>query len=120
MIGTNNLDTETSESIARGIAANVDAVRALLPHATIVLNAIMPRGAPDDPLRIKAAEVNARIAPLARRPGMRWVDAGPRFLDAHGRIPKTLMADGLHPTAAGYHLWADALRPVIEASLAQE
>jgi lysophospholipase L1-like esterase len=28
------------------------------------------------------------------------------------------MADGLHPTAAGYHLWAKALRPVIEDALA--
>jgi beta-glucosidase len=118
MIGTNNLESATPAAIAHGIDANIDAIHALLPQATIVLNALLPRGTPDDPLRAKAAEVNGLIAPFARRPKVRWVNAWARFLDRDGRIPASLMADGLHPTAAGYHLWAKALRPVIEDALA--
>lgn len=113
LIGTNDLEFSRPEDVARGIRADVEAIRARLPHATIVLNALLPRGAPGDPLRAKAAAVNALIRPLARAEGMRWLDAGPRFLDAAGRIPAALMADGLHPTPAGYELWASALRPVL-------
>lgn len=119
LIGTNNLATATPENVARGIAAIVDVIRAKLPGATIVLNALLPRGAPDDPVRAKLADVNARIAALADGTHVRWLDAGPGFLAADGTIPPELTRDKLHPTPSGYEVWAAALRPVLAELLAQ-
>ena len=35
------------------------------------------------------------------------------FLGNDGTIPKTIMPDQLHPNAAGYQLWADAMQPLL-------
>ncbi len=119
LVGTNNLEAASVDGVARGIAANVAAIREKLPNAIVVLNALFPRGTPDDPLRAKLAEVNARIKSLADGEHIVWLDAGAGFLDADGRIPPALMADGLHPTPAGYEVWASALRPVLEEELSK-
>lgn len=119
MVGTNNLASATPRSIADGVAAILSTVQATLPHATIVLNALMPRGDRDDPLRAKLADVNARIATLANGRTIRWLDAGPDFLDADGNVRPELMPDKLHPSTAGYDVWAAALRPVLLDALSK-
>ncbi len=113
MIGTNNLASSTPENIARGVAAIVQTVREKLPDAIVVLNAILPRGPADDPIRAAATDVNARLEGLADGPHVRWLDAGAGFLDGSGSIDPALMPDQLHPSAAGYGVWAAALRPVL-------
>ena len=119
MIGTNNLASATPENVARGVGAIVDTVRAKLPNAVVVLNALLPRGAPDDPLRAKANDVNARIAALADGTHVRWLDAGAGFVSADGTILDELMPDKLHPSLAGYDVWATALRPVLLDALSK-
>ncbi|GAC1570905.1 MAG: hypothetical protein NVS3B7_00340 [Candidatus Elarobacter sp.] len=119
MIGTNNLDAATPADVAHGVAAIVRTIRTRLPNATIVLNALLPRSTPDDPLRAKTADVNARIARLADGVHVRWLDPGPGFVDAQRRIPPELLPDGLHPSSAGYGVWAAALRPVLLEALSK-
>lgn len=119
MVGTNNLATATPENIVRGVAAIVDTVRTALPGATVVLNAVLPRGGHDDPLRAKLADVNARLAGLADGTRVRWLDASAGFLDANGDVRPELMPDKLHPSAAGYEIWAAALRPVLLDALSK-
>ncbi|MBV9439604.1 MAG: GDSL family lipase [Candidatus Eremiobacteraeota bacterium] len=113
MIGTNNLAPTTPDAVARGVGAILDAIRAKLPQAIVVLNAILPRGARDDPLRAKLAAVNALIAPLADGRAVRWLDAGPEFVDETGALLPGLMPDGLHPSARGYAVWTEMLRPAL-------
>jgi beta-glucosidase len=119
MIGTNNLATAGPEDVARGVAAIVDTVRMKLPRAIVVLNALLPRGLPDDPLRAKTADVNTRIAALADGKNVRWLDASAGFLQAGGTIAPELMPDLLHPSPAGYEVWATALRPVLVDALSK-
>lgn len=119
MIGTNNLASASPESVARGVASIVDVVRTKLPGAVIVLNALLPRGDPGDPLRSKLNDVNARIATLADGTHVRWLDAGAGFVDSDGTIPLALMPDKLHPSPAGYEVWATALRPVLLDALSK-
>jgi lysophospholipase L1-like esterase len=119
MIGTNNLGAATPANVARGIAAIVETIRRKLPDAVVVLNALLPRGAPDDPLRARMRDVNARIAALADGTQVRWLDAGSGFLDPDGRIRPELMPDLLHPSAEGYDVWATALRPVLLDALSK-
>jgi len=119
MVGTNNLASATPQNVARGIAAIVETIRAKLPNATIVLNALLPRGAPNEPVRAKLAIVNALIAPLADGARVRWLDAGGDFVSPDGTIVPALMPDKLHPSAAGYEVWATALRPVLVEALSK-
>jgi lysophospholipase L1-like esterase len=34
---------------------------------------------------------------------------GDKFLTADGTLTREIMANGLHPTAKGYQIWADAI-----------
>ena len=94
-------------------------MRATLPDAVVIVNALLPRGEPDDPLRAKLADVNAQLAALADGTHVRWLDAGAGFLAPDGTIPHDLMPDKLHPSPAGYEVWATALRPVLLDALSK-
>jgi lysophospholipase L1-like esterase len=120
MIGTNDLQYATPSRIAQGITDVLTAVRARLPDAVVILNALLPRSTPNDPLRAQLAQVNQLIRPLADGTRVRWLDAGAPFLAGDGTIPLALMPDRLHPSAQGYQLWAHALQPLLSQALAQK
>jgi lysophospholipase L1-like esterase len=42
-----------------------------------------------------------------------YMDIGDKFL-VNGVVPAEIMADGLHPTAKGYQIWADAILPTVK------
>ena len=72
---------------------------------------IFPRGfAPEDPLRESIRRVNQILVErFVDKPGIKIVDLGPKFLAPDQTLPKSLMPDGVHPSNAGYEIWADAL-----------
>ena len=116
LAGTANARASTPREIAEGIATVCDRLHAHAPKARIVLMNVFPRGrTPDHRYRTAIAAINQGIAPLAERPYVDLLDLTPRLLDANGHIPKSLMPDGLHPNAAGYQVWADALKPFVDA-----
>ena len=45
---------------------------------------------------------------------MPLLDLTAKFLDPEGNIPKELMHDAIHPSAAGYRIWSDALLPLLD------
>ena len=115
LVGTNNIFNWPPDAIARGVAATVDAIRAKQPGAKVLLLGLFPRGElPSNPLREKVRDVNALLAKLDDGgKGVRYLDLGDRFLEPDGTIAKTVFYDYLHPAAAGYQRWADAMRPVL-------
>ncbi len=120
LIGTNNLTgtanarTNTPDEIAAGVGAVIARLRAEWTSGRILLLGLLPRSAPADPLRAAVGEVNRRLQALAPTwPGVEFLDFSARFLATDGTIPPELMADGVHPTTAGYRLWAKAIAPVI-------
>ena len=121
MIGTNNTGhrQDPAEETAAGIAQIVDRLHGLSPESKLLLLAIFPRGATtDDPLRQLNDAINERIGDLGRRDYVEFLDINDVFLDEHGVLPKQVMPDLLHPNAAGYRLWADAIEPHVERLLA--
>ena len=56
---------------------------------------------------------HALLAKLDDGVNIRFLDIGGVFLGRDGKIPWTLMPDQLHPTAAGYQLWAEAMQPLL-------
>jgi lysophospholipase L1-like esterase len=117
MIGTNNVANDTAEGIAKGVTKIVETIRAKTPNTKILLLAVFPRGenanTPEkpNPGREKLAKVNGIIAKLADNKHIFYLDIGAKFLQPDGSISKEIMPDFLHPSEAGYQIWADAITP---------
>ena len=121
MIGTNNNSFKDSkpENVAGAIELIVSKIREKQPKAKIILHPIFPRGNSAQSVRHVDARArndrtNALLKQFADRDGkIIWIDFNDRLVDASGWVPKTIMRDEIHPTAAGYDIWMDALAPVI-------
>jgi len=121
LAGTNNIgarrgDDKEAADIARGVRAIVDVCRRKAPKATIVLMAVFPRN-DNMAYEPEVEAVNALLAPLADGRRIRFVDINDKLADGDGRLFDGMMADGLHPTAAAYQIWADALKPIFRELL---
>jgi len=112
MIGTNNTGhrQDAPELTAAGIELIIELLRDRSPNAEILLLSVFPRDeSPDGPLRRLNDAVNARIKDFGDKEKVHWLDVGGAFLGDGGVLPKEVMPDFLHPQAAGYQLWAEAM-----------
>ena len=125
LIGTNNTGKEKEagkirntvpEAIA-GVQAVVKELRAKLPDSKILLLGIFPRGTLDDPQRAQVALINTVLAKLDDGKTVKFLDLGPKFLEADGTLSTNIMPDLLHPSERGYQIWADAMEPVLDEML---
>ncbi len=123
MIGTNNSKFHTGAEIAAADTMIVRLIRQKSPETKVLLLAIFPRGPRkdwdgtyDDSLRRMQAvrDANAELAKLDDGEHVRFLDIGEKFLGPDGKIPASLMPDQLHPNAAGYKIWAEAMQPLLE------
>jgi lysophospholipase L1-like esterase len=116
-IGTNNLTgtanarANTPAEVVQGILAIVDTVRSQSPESRIIVMGVFPRGfGASTAMRAAIRQVNQLLAPaLAGKEKTSFLDIGDQFLEPDGTLPKSLMADGTHPTEEGYKIWAKAL-----------
>jgi lysophospholipase L1-like esterase len=112
MIGTNNSGSSSSAEIAEGVGAIVLDMRTRFPAAKILLLGIFPRGDPGLPPRTTVLNANPIIAKLHDGKNVFYMDIGDKFLAADGSIPT--MSDKLHPNAAGYEIWAAAVKDKLD------
>jgi lysophospholipase L1-like esterase len=115
MIGTNNLGSNSNEEIVAGVTKIVQELHSKLPNTKVLLLAIFPRGAKaDDPNRARIKAINEQLAKLDDGgKTVKYLDIGPKFLDADGNLPKDIMPDALHPNEKGYQIWAEAMGPTL-------
>jgi lysophospholipase L1-like esterase len=115
MIGTNNLGSNTNEEIAAGVTRIVHTLHERLPQTKVLLLAIFPRGAKaEDPNRARIKAINEELAKLDDGgKTVKYLDIGPKFLEADGTLPKEIMPDALHPNEKGYEIWAEAMGPTL-------
>jgi lysophospholipase L1-like esterase len=119
LAGTNNVgnqpppnaDAKATE-VAGGIKAIIDVCRQKAPHATIILTAIFPR---NDNMAVMPTinKINDRLAKLADGKRVRFLNVNDKLADPTGKVREGMMLDGLHPSAAGYQVWADGLKPML-------
>ena len=122
LAGTNNVgkeprDEATVAGIVRGVKAIVDTARRKAPDATIVLTAIFPR---NDNMAVMPTitAINRQLAALADGKRVRFLDLTDKLADAGSVVvPGVLNDDKLHPTLAGYQIYADALKPILRELL---
>jgi lysophospholipase L1-like esterase len=104
MIGTNDLGHgRPPAEAAEGIRQVLIQLRQKVPNTRILLFGLTPRGgAPWDPLRVAASQVNQLIGSCADGQTIWATDIGGPLLDAKGMLSDTLSPDYLHFNAAGY------------------
>jgi lysophospholipase L1-like esterase len=127
MIGTNNTGANDANEIAAANKKIVQMIRAKLPQTKVLLLGVFPRGprkdkagnVNDDGVAKMAIirDVNRQLAKLDDGKNVRFLDIGAKFLDESGKIPDAIMPDQLHPTAAGYKIWAEAMQPTLDAMM---
>lgn len=127
MLGTNNTGAHTADEIVAADTKIVRMIRAKIPAAKVIVLAIFPRGprknaqgivtdavAADARRRMEIiTAANAQLAKLDDGRNVRFLDINARFLADDGKIPSIIMPDQLHPNAAGYQLWAEAMQPLL-------
>ncbi|HEX4997770.1 MAG TPA: GDSL-type esterase/lipase family protein [Terriglobia bacterium] len=110
MLGTNNINRNPDDEIADGDRLIVEEFKKRQPQAKVLVLGIFPRGAQaTDPNREHIKNINGKLARLADNKQVFYMDIGEKFLTADGTLTTEIMADGLHPTARGYEIWAAAI-----------
>jgi len=111
LIGTNNTHN-TAPEIADGVKAVLTKTQTMYPGIKIILVSIMPNKRAND-LMMAANEI---LKTFADNQTVYYLDLVP-VMTPVGDNWKGLGADHLHPDAAGYQLWADAMMPLLNKLL---
>ena len=111
MLGTNNINRNPVDEIVDGNRLIVEEFKKRQPQAKVLMLGVFPRGAAaDNPFRATIKEMNGKLATLADNRQVFFKDIGATFLEPDGSMSTDVMPDGLHPSAKGYQIWADAIR----------
>ena len=115
LTGTQNAPTATPEEIRDGVEAICRLILRKSPATRILNMGLFPRSTPQDPLRDRIRETNALLERFtASMWNVAFMDIGARFLQPDGTISTAIMNDLVHPTEAGYRIWFDAIRPILD------
>lgn len=123
MIGTNNTGhrRDAAEVIASGVQRIVQRIQEKSPNTKILLLGIFPRAAKaSDPQRENNDRANTMLARLADEKTVFFLNINDAFLTDDGELTEEVMPDLLHPEAAGYAIWAEAMEPTLSALLAEQ
>ena len=114
LAGTNNLSTANADEITHGIKAIVQVMQQKAPNATIIVTAIFPRN--DNMAYVPVIDkINADLLKLADGQKIRYLNINTKLANNTGLLFDGMLnaKDKLHPTAQGYQVWADALKPIL-------
>jgi lysophospholipase L1-like esterase len=113
LIGTNN--GGNPDELAAGIKLLVHEYETRCPDAHILLQGVFPRDHDANTgTRNWVKQINANLAKFVSDPRITYIDFGDRFLQPDGTLSADIMPDFLHPSPAGYVIWADAIQPIID------
>ncbi|MBX3112983.1 MAG: hypothetical protein KF836_00300 [Fimbriimonadaceae bacterium] len=113
MIGTNNVGSNTSAEVFEGISKIVDKVHEKSPKSKVLIIGILPRDFEITENRKKNDAVNEMIEKKSWPAYVTYQNVNKGFLDSEGKMSPSVMPDALHPNAAGYKIWGDAIKPTL-------
>jgi lysophospholipase L1-like esterase len=112
MIGTNNT-RNTADQIAAGVHAVLGKMEGMYPAARIILVSILP----NQRAGALMTETNGILRTYADDRTVFYLDLVPAMPPV-GDNWQGMGPDHLHPTVAGYQIWADAMEPLLTRLLA--
>ncbi len=113
--GTKNARQNTPAEIADGVTAICRIIHEKTPTCKILLLGVLPRS-PEHFVK-SIQELNRLLASLHRKKYITFLNMWDQFADETGLPKKNLMCDTVHPNAAGYQRWAEAMEPVLSKLL---
>ena len=115
LAGTNDLEERAEPPvIAENVRLILDALSAARADLPVVLCKVFPSSASKSRSADQIQAVNALYAGLVKdRPHVTLVETWKPFADAAGDALPAEFPDLLHPNAAGYAKWGQALRPIL-------
>jgi len=114
LIGTNDIvqDYQLSTAPAR-LGALLDRIHQLRPATKLIVSSVPPLANASDNTQAAAYNANVRSHVDARAAAGRSIS----FVDAAAALTVSDLADGIHPTSAGYAKLADVWHPAIGTAL---
>ena len=131
MIGTNNIGHRNADGTmhstpaqtVEGVQTIVNQLKEKYPETKILLLEVFPRGnKADDPLRLAVNDINKGLEAIYANNAVENVQLfsiNNLFLEEDGTLPPEIMPDFLHPSKAGYEIWAKAIEPMIADGLGE-
>lgn len=129
MIGTNNLDTYlrfdvgSPGDVADGIWAVVRTLEKNLPETEILLLGLLPRDHKETLTRRTIKALNQELESRARdEERVHFLEIWDEFLESETQLLRAELMDdiALHPSEAGYRVWAEAMEPLLARLLGDE
>ena len=119
LICTNNITArQTPDEIAQGIGSLLKAIQEKTPASKILLLGILPRGeSSKEETNEKIRQTNAKLALLADKRLVFYLDVGDKLVEPDGTISNDVMPDKLHVAMPGYIRWMDAMKPTLDTLL---
>ena len=116
LMGTNDLEEgATPEVIAGNLKLIIEGLKASNKEMPIILCNVFPSHEKMRRPAEKIKKINSLYAAAVKGdPQVIQINTWAMFADGEGNARKAEFHDLLHPNAAGYKMWADTLRPVLE------
>lgn len=114
LIGTNDLeDNGTPETIAQNVHTILNECHAFNPKMPVIVCKVMPSSPSKNRPAAKIERLNALVDAFVKgNPQFIRCDTWSIYANANGNATRDEFPDLLHPNAAGYAKWAQALRPI--------
>ncbi len=113
VVGSNDvLQGRSTADTLRDVGALLDAIAAASPETRTIVTSVLPLDAARLRVRVQPRQIdrlNADLHALIESRGARWLDLHPLVRGPEGGFIPAMTSDGLHLSAAGYRVWADAL-----------
>jgi lysophospholipase L1-like esterase len=121
LIGTNDIEEKAEpQVIVENIKAILAAMKSHNPKMPVILCKVMPSHPSKSRPAEKIRKLNALVDELVKGDSqIIRCDTWGIFADADGNAKREEFPDLLHPNAAGYRKFAEALRPILSALPAQ-
>lgn len=118
MIGVNNLlsGEDSPEEIAAGISIIINKIQRKLPNAHIIINGTFPTAAhPHDEKRLAIDRIHELTVTLSRDKLVHYIDLRKKLLKPNGTLNYDFYSnDNIHLKGAGYNLWANEIKIMID------